>query len=65
MTALVRTTDTASPAPRGVVARDARSRFLRQALPCPVAANEDAEAPARPCVLVARRTRQRRRMNRS
>jgi hypothetical protein len=65
MTAIVRTTDTAPIAPRGVVARDAQSRFLRWRLPHPVAANEDTEAPARPSVLVARRTRQRRRMNRS
>ncbi len=65
MTALVRSTDTASIAPRGVVARDARSRFLPQGLPHPVAANEDTETPSRNSVLVARRTRQRRRMNRS
>ncbi|MEL6661692.1 MAG: hypothetical protein AAFR33_01720 [Pseudomonadota bacterium] len=65
MTALVRTTDTAPAAPRGVVARDAKAKFLSFGTSIPKAANDGAEGTTRPSLLVSRRTRQRRRMARS
>lgn len=62
MTALVRTNDTASVSPAGVVARDAADRFRSVTLPLPVAANDGEPAHKRTSLLVARRTRQRRRV---
>lgn len=63
MTALVRTNDTASVSLAGaVVARDAADRFRSVTLPLPVAANDGEPTHKRPSLLVARRTRQRRRV---
>lgn len=65
MTALVRTTDSAPASPLGVVARDAQTRFLTQGKLIATAANENDEKVQGPSLIVARRTRQRRRMARS
>ncbi|MEM1151215.1 MAG: hypothetical protein AAGI03_11770 [Pseudomonadota bacterium] len=65
MTALVRTTDTATSAPFGVVARDAQTRFLTEGrLTSTTAPEAKCEEHSR-SLLVTRRTRQRRRMARS
>ncbi|MEL6568010.1 MAG: hypothetical protein AAFQ22_06290 [Pseudomonadota bacterium] len=64
MTALVRTTDTAPVAPQGVVAREALGRLLSPELPLLPAANDGEGAASGRSLLVARRTRQRRRMAR-
>ncbi|MEM1105592.1 MAG: hypothetical protein AAGH87_04310 [Pseudomonadota bacterium] len=65
MTALVRTPDTAQVDALRAVAPDAAHRFLQAGDAAPIAAN-DGEAPrSGMSLLVARRTRQRRRMLRN